>query len=96
MAGASTTLTVGSSTDGNSFATIADFPSGNVVINWGDATTSNGTVAKVGSVFTVSGTHTYAAILAGTSKNITVTVTDDDGATTTLHGTVVIDAPAPR
>jgi hypothetical protein len=43
-------------------------------INWGDGTTTAGTVAGGGGTFTVSGTHTYA----GTGAfSVTVTLTDD-------------------
>ena len=57
-------------------------------INWGDSATSAGTVAQTASgAFSVSGSHTYAA--AG-SKAITVTVTDEEGSTATLHATVTV------
>src|ERR1700730_5130093 len=48
-------------------------------INWGDATTTVGTVTGSNGLFTVSGTHTYMA--AGTDV-VTVTLTDDAPAAT--------------
>jgi hypothetical protein len=45
-------------------------------IDWGDGSTSTGTVTGAAGSFTVSGSHTYAE--AG-SPNITVTVTDPGG-----------------
>ncbi|HKV29426.1 MAG TPA: hypothetical protein VJT14_00240 [Candidatus Dormibacteraeota bacterium] len=66
-------------------AKAADFTAS---INWGDAATSAGTVTQTASgAFSVSGSHTYAA--AG-SKAITVTVTDEEGSTVTLHATVTV------
>jgi hypothetical protein len=63
------------------------------IINWGDNTSSTGTVTKTGTdAFGVSGTHTYAT--AG-SKSITATVTDEEGSTVTLRATdTVAAAPA--
>ena len=87
---ATTALTsvVGSFTDeAAAQAAVGDFAA---TINWGDSTTSAGTVAKTASgAFSVSGTHTYAA--AG-SKSITATVTDEEGSTVTLHATATIAA----
>ncbi len=53
-------------------------------INWGDATTSPGTVTGGGGTFQVSGTHTYAA--AGTFP-VTVTLSDDPPGTATAQTT---------
>ena len=87
---ATTALTsvVGSFTDeAAAQAAAADFAA---TINWGDSTTSAGTVSKTASgAFSVSGTHTYAS--AG-SKSITATVTDEEGSTVTLHATATIGA----
>src|SRR5438046_9133873 len=53
---ASSTDTVGSFTDTNTAKTAGDFT---VSIDWGDATTSAGTVSGSGGSFSVAGTHTY-------------------------------------
>jgi hypothetical protein len=53
-------------------------------INWGDATTSAGTVTGGGGSFAVSGTHTYAG--TGTFS-VTVTLSDDAPGTATAQVT---------
>ena len=56
--------------DGNPSGTAADFTAR---INWGDGSTSDGTVAATGpGQFTVSGTHTYAQF-ATYSASVTIT-----------------------
>ena len=78
-------------------ATFSDSDTANVpgdftaVINWGDATTSAGTVAGGAGSLSVSGTHTYAA--AG-SYTVTVTLSDDPPgtATATVTGTAAVSA----
>lgn len=64
-------------------------------IDWGDGTTTSGTIGAVGSpsgvTFTVTGTHTYA--LSG-SYPLTVTIADEGGAQTIAQGLAVI-TPAP-
>src|SRR5262249_30188548 len=42
----------------------------NATINWGDNSTSSGTISLSGNVFTVTGSHTYSA-----TGNFTITVT---------------------
>ncbi|HEX7446756.1 MAG TPA: hypothetical protein VF306_04380 [Pirellulales bacterium] len=51
-------------------------PPGNFlgVINWGDGTTTNGTVSESGATYTVSGTHTYTF-----DRNYTIIVGIQDG-----------------
>jgi len=71
-------------TDTNASATAADFTAS---INWGDTTTSAGTVSgSTGGPFTVSGNHTYAD---DGPYSMTVTLTDDapGTATATAHPT---------
>ncbi len=53
-------------------------PAGNyaATIDWGDGTTSTGTITVSNGVFTVSGSHTYTA---SGSVTLSVTVTDDGG-----------------
>ncbi len=65
-------------TDANPAGTVSDFSAS---INWGDGTTTPGTVTQpggVGTPFVVTGTHTYAT--AG-NHVFTVTVTDVGGST---------------
>ena len=60
-------------------------------IDWGDSTTSVGSVTESGGSGTASGVHTYTA---PGSYLISVTVTDDDlDSSTTSATTVVIDGP---
>jgi len=60
-------------------------------INWGDGHTTPGTVSGGGGSFTVSGSHTYAAV---GSFTVTVTLTDDapGTATATARGTAMVSA----
>src|ERR1700737_3453870 len=78
--GAAFTSVVGSFTDeAGAQAAVADFAA---TINWGDNSSSAGTLAKAANgAFSVSGSHTYAS--AG-SKTITATVTDEEGSTVKL------------
>jgi hypothetical protein len=79
---------VGSFTDeAGAQAAVSDFVA---TINWGDNTTSTGTVTQTGSgAFNVDGSHAYAT--TGT-KNITATVTDEEGSTVTLKETATVGA----
>jgi hypothetical protein len=76
-------------TDANPFGTVADFTA---TIDWGDTTSSSGTVSgPTSGHFTVSGTHTYATL---GSHTITVSIVDDGGSTATANGcSVLIYAP---
>jgi len=80
-AGVSFTTTVATFTDTLTSAVASDFIA---TINWGDATTSSGTVSGGGGTFQVSGTHTYAA--AGTFP-VVVTLSDDPPGTATAQTT---------
>jgi hypothetical protein len=75
-------------TDGNSFATSADFTA---TIDWGDSQSSAGTVSGGPGVgpYAVNGTHSYASTGVFT---ITTTITDDGGSTTTARCPVIIFA----
>jgi PKD repeat protein len=75
--GVSFTTTVATFSDSLTSAVPADFTA---TIDWGDATTSAGTVSGGSGSFSVSGTHTYAA--AGTYP-VTVTLSDDAPGTAT-------------
>jgi PKD repeat protein len=70
VAGTSFTGTVATFTDSNPAATPASFIA---IINWGDGSTSAGTISGNGQPFIVTGTHTYAA--PGT-PTVTVTISD--------------------
>jgi hypothetical protein len=81
---------VASFTDGNSFATAADFAA---TIDWGDGSpTSLGTISQIGGVgaFFVNGTHTYKQ--EGTFT-ITVLITDDGGSRVTTTDTITVGDP---
>jgi PKD repeat protein len=58
-------------------------------INWGDNTSSVGTVLLSGGSFLVQGTHAY---LSSGNYPVTTNVTDDGGATTSIKGTAVVSA----
>jgi len=75
--GVSFTATVATFSDTLTSAVASDFTA---LIDWGDATTSAGTVSGGGGSFSVSGTHTYAG--AGTFSVI-VTLSDDAPGTAT-------------
>ncbi len=76
-------------TDGDPTAVASDFTA---TINWGDSTTSTGTIASNPSGgFDVSGSHTYAS---SGSYTLSITINDNDGTSATVTGTVpVVDAP---
>jgi hypothetical protein len=80
--------TVGGFTDTNPNQPASDFFA---TINWGDGTTSTGTISGGNGSFGISGNHTYAD---ESSFTTTVTVQDQDGeaATGTASGNVS-DAP---
>ncbi|HXO29880.1 MAG TPA: hypothetical protein VOA80_21205 [Thermoanaerobaculia bacterium] len=81
LAGTSFTTTVGNFTDTFTANVPNDFTA---TIDWGDATTSAGTVTGGGGAFSVSGTHTYAG--SGTFT-VTVTLSDDAPGTATAQVT---------
>src|SRR4029077_14902340 len=60
-------------------------------IQWGDATTTAGTVTGGGGTFTVSGTHTYAA---SGPFSVTVTLADDPPGTATATATSTANVSA--
>jgi hypothetical protein len=78
---------VGAFTDADPGGTVSDYTAS---INWGDGTTTTGTVAVGTGNFKVSGSHTYAAT---GSYAIKTTVKDAGGATTTIKSTAKIGPP---
>jgi hypothetical protein len=68
-------------TDTDTAAPASDFVA---TIDWGDGTTSAGTIAGSNGAFSVSGTHTYAT---GGNDTVTVTVADDAPGTATASTT---------
>ncbi|HEY5067724.1 MAG TPA: DUF4347 domain-containing protein [Xanthobacteraceae bacterium] len=83
--GASAALSNATFTDANPGDHTGDFTA---TIDWGDGGQSSpGTVSYSGGVYSVAGSHTYAE---EGSDNITVTVTDDGGSSTTITGTASI------
>lgn len=70
--------------DADPNGTVTDY---SATINWGDASSSPGTIAPSGSQFTVSGTHVYAAT---GSYTITTTTSDVGGSQTTTACKVLI------
>jgi hypothetical protein len=82
--------TVATFTDANVNAPTSDFTAS---ISWGDGKTSTGSVAKSGTGFKVSGSHTYTK--SGTFK-VTVKVTDKGGSTATANSTIKVGGVTAR
>jgi len=76
--------TVATFTDANPLSTASDF---SAAINWGDGSSSSGTITAGGSDFIVSGAHTYASVGTFTA---TVVITDVGGSTATADTTAVV------
>ena len=60
------------------------------IIDWGDGTTSAGTVGE--NAHTVSGTHSFIEL---GSHAVTITLTDDSGASATVTATLLVFNPPP-
>lgn len=88
--GISLSKTVATFSDADPNGTVTDYTA---TINWGDGTSSPGTiVALVSGEFSVGGVHIYAE--EGLGFVVSVVITDVGGATTTATGTAnVADAP---
>ena len=81
---------VGTFQDANASATPTDF---SATINWGDFTTSAGTVLSLGAgSFGINGSHTYS--MWGT-YTATVNVQDFGGSTATFNDSVLVTPEAP-
>jgi PKD repeat protein len=78
--------TVASFTDADPAGALADYTA---TIDWGDATTSPGILAAVGSAFTVTGSHIFAATALG-PQTITVTICDAGGSCVTVTSQALI------
>jgi hypothetical protein len=77
--------TVATFTDANPYATTGDFTA---TINWGDGTTTTGTVVlNPDGSFSVEGSHTY---LNAGAFSITVTIADADGSKLSLKGRIKV------
>jgi predicted pyridoxine 5'-phosphate oxidase superfamily flavin-nucleotide-binding protein len=86
--GVSFTTTVATFSDANTAAVPSDFTA---TINWGDATSSAGTVSGGGGTFQVDGTHTYPT--TGTfSVMVTLTENAPGTATATVTSTAQVSA----
>lgn len=73
-------IVVGSFTDSGGAGPVGNYTA---TIDWGDGTTSAGTITSLGGgAFSVSGDHRYGH---PSMFSVTVTVTDEGGATTTIH-----------
>ncbi|HEV3342193.1 MAG TPA: TIGR03118 family protein, partial [Pirellulales bacterium] len=68
--------------DTNTLVRAADFTA---TINWGDSTSSAGTVTAANGVVTVSGTHSYAS--GGTSDPVSVVITEKSPGTASATAT---------
>jgi hypothetical protein len=82
------TGTVATFTDSNTLNAPADFTA---IIDWGDTTTTAGTVTGGGASFTVSGSHTYAG--TGTFT-VSVTLADDAPGTASATATSTANVAA--
>jgi hypothetical protein len=97
------TVTLNSATEGTALnnvqvATFADTSAGTHIytanINWGDGSSSAGTVSGSGPSFTVTGSHTYTdeegdEVLGG-SPDVVVSIVRDGSVTITPSGTVAV------
>jgi len=70
-------------TDADPNGVVADYAA---TIDWGDGTTSTGTIGSSNGVFAVSGKHTYGYFFG--KRTITITITDAGGSTVTVQSTI--------
>ena len=89
ISGSSFSGTVATLTDANTFGSTADFTA---TINWGDASSSAGTVSGSAGSYMVSGSHTYTST---GSFTITTSIADDGGSTASATCKTVVYAFAP-
>lgn len=88
-AGSAFTARLATIRDGNPGAAASDYT---VAVNWGDGTSTSGSLASTGTPgsFDVSGTHTYPV---ATTYTVTVTVTDVGGSSTQAVSSVTANVP---
>ncbi len=80
---------VGSFTDGNPSAPVSDFTA---TIDWGDGSTTSGTVVAAAGGFNVTGSHAFGE--EGAAQAVHIVVQDIGGSNTTIQSTaIVVDAP---
>lgn len=72
--------------DGDGNTSVGDY---SAAIDWGDGTTTAGTVSASGSGFQVAGQHTYATT---GSDHVVITIHDSDGDSITVTGTATVSA----
>ncbi len=83
------TAQLGAFTSGNPIANVLQFAA---VVNWGDGTSSNGTITQSSAgVFSVTGNHTYAVPSASNPIVVTVTDTALGGNVSTITGSAVVN-----
>ena len=84
--GESITPTVATFTDTDPASTAAEYAAS---VDWGDGSTTPGTITGSAGSFSVSGAHTYAE--EGTwAVRVTITDTDNPSSSATAHSTVVV------
>jgi hypothetical protein len=90
-AGTALSGTIASFTDADPGGVAGDYTA---TINWGDATTSHGTITSTGpgAAFDVTGSHTWGA---GGSFTVTVTVKDAGGAQAVTSFTATVSSSSP-
>jgi hypothetical protein len=91
VAGVNFSGPVATFTDSNAAATAANFTA---TIDWGDGTTSAGTITRNAQMFTVTGIHTYA--MSG-QETVKVTISDVPPGTGTamVSETITVSGPKP-
>jgi hypothetical protein len=84
--------TVATFTDADTAATASEY---SATINWGDGTSSSGTITGSSGKFTVKGTHTYKKTGTFTVK-VTITDVDNTPNSATVSTTATVHSPATK
>jgi hypothetical protein len=82
-------LILGKIGDANPFGTAGDFEA---TINWGDGSTSTGTISGNGNAFDITGGHTYAN---SGNFGVSVSTADEGGSTLSFKSEAVGSVPEP-